>query len=220
MEEEKIQPLALIPIANRIRPEAPDTFRYFASQGVSIRVISGDNPETVSDVAQRAGIEGAEKYVDARTLETEEDILHAAENYVVFGRVTPEMKKALVLALKKLGHTVAMTGDGVNDVLAMKQSDCGIAMASGAQAASQVARLVLLDSDFSAMPGIVGEGRRVINNIQRAATLFLVKNIFSLGLRAVSVYQLALSVGAGTSERDLVPDHRRAVLLPGHGAQL
>ena len=188
LEEEKIQPLALIPIANRIRPEAPDTFRYFAAQGVSIRVISGDNPETVSDVAQRAGIEGAEKYVDARTLETEEDILHAAENYVVFGRVTPEMKKALVLALKKLGHTVAMTGDGVNDVLAMKQSDCGIAMASGAQAASQVARLVLLDSDFSAMPGIVGEGRRVINNIQRAATLFLVKNIFSLGLSLLSLF--------------------------------
>lgn len=188
LEEDKIQPLALIPIANRIRPEAPDTFRYFASQGVSIRVISGDNPETVSDVAQRAGIEGAEKYVDARTLETEEDILHAAENYVVFGRVTPEMKKALVLALKKLGHTVAMTGDGVNDVLAMKQSDCGIAMASGAQAASQVARLVLLDSDFSAMPGIVGEGRRVINNIQRAATLFLVKNIFSLGLSLLSLF--------------------------------
>lgn len=188
LEEEKIQPLALIPIANRIRPEAPDTFRYFAAQGVSIRVISGDNPETVSDVARRAGIEGAEKYVDARTLETQEDILHAAENYVVFGRVTPEMKKALVLALKKLGHTVAMTGDGVNDVLAMKQSDCGIAMASGAQAASQVARLVLLDSDFSAMPGIVGEGRRVINNIQRAATLFLVKNIFSLGLSLLSLF--------------------------------
>ena len=188
LEEERIQPLALIPIANRIRPEAPDTFRYFAAQGVSIRVISGDNPETVSDVAQRAGIEGAEKYVDARTLETQEDILHAAENYVVFGRVTPEMKKALVLALKKLGHTVAMTGDGVNDVLAMKQSDCGIAMASGAQAASQVARLVLLDSDFSAMPGIVGEGRRVINNIQRAATLFLVKNIFSLGLSLLSLF--------------------------------
>ena len=188
LEEAKLTPLVLILLTNRIRPEAPETFRYFARQGVTVKVISGDNPATVSDVALRAGIPGSERYIDAAELETEEDFLQAAERYTVFGRVTPDKKKSLILALKKLGHTVAMTGDGVNDVLAMKQSDCGIAMASGAQAASQVARLVLLDSDFSAMPGIVGEGRRVINNIQRAATLFLVKNIFSLGLSLLSIF--------------------------------
>ena len=187
LEPERIEPLALILLTNRIRPEAPDTFAYFASQGVSIRVISGDNPATVADVARRAGIENTEKYIDAGTLETEADFLRAAETYTVFGRVTPDKKKRLIQALKKKKHTVAMTGDGVNDVLAMKEADCGIAMASGAQAASQVARLVLLGSDFSAMPGILGEGRRVINNIQRAATLFLVKNIFSLGLALLSL---------------------------------
>jgi cation-transporting ATPase E len=182
-----LTPLALVLLTNRIRPEAPDTFAYFASQGVAIKVISGDNPATVSDVARRAGIAGAEKFVDANTLETEEDFLHAVEEYTVFGRVTPDKKRSLIRALKKQKHTVAMTGDGVNDVLAMKEADCGIAMASGAQAASQVARLVLLDNDFSAMPSIVGEGRRVINNIQRAATLFLVKNIFSLGLSLLTL---------------------------------
>ena len=184
---ELVTPLALIPLTNRIRPEAPETFSYFARQGVAIKVISGDNPATVSDVARRAGIENAEQYIDASILETEDDFLQAVQNYTVFGRVTPDKKKQLILALKKQKHTVAMTGDGVNDVLAMKEADCGIAMASGAQAASQVARLVLLDSDFSAMPDIVGEGRRVINNIQRAATLFLVKNIFSLGLALLSL---------------------------------
>ena len=187
LEEEKLRPLALVMLTNRVRPEAPETFAYFARQGVSVRVISGDNPQTVCDVARRAGIPGAENYVDASTLQTEEELLDAAGRCTVFGRVTPEKKRALVQALKKLGHTVAMTGDGVNDVLAMKEADCGIAMASGAQAASQVAQLVLLDSDFSAMPAIVGEGRRVINNIQRAATLFLVKNIFSLALSIITL---------------------------------
>ena len=188
LEPERLSPLALIVLASRIRPEAPETFRYFAEQGVTVKVISGDNPVTVSQVAGRAGIPNAEKYVDATTLQTKEDIAYAAENYTVFGRVTPNQKKALIRALKKAGHTVAMTGDGVNDVLAMKESDCGIAMASGAQAASQVAQLVLLESDFSAMPGIVGEGRRVINNIQRAATLFLVKNIFSLAHSIITLF--------------------------------
>ena len=182
-----LRPLALVLLTNRIRPEAPDTFAYFAQQGVSIRVISGDNPITVSEVARRAGIEGAEKWVDAGTLKTDEEIALAAEHCVVFGRVTPDKKKKLIQAMREKGHTVAMTGDGVNDVLAMKEADCSIAMASGAQAASQVAKLVLLKSDFSAMPHIVGEGRRVINNIQRAATLFLVKNIFSLGLSIITV---------------------------------
>ena len=185
---EKLQPLALVLLTSRIRENAPETFSYFAKQGVAIKVISGDNPVTVSQVAQRAGIENADAYIDATTLHTFEDILDAAERYTVFGRVTPDQKKQLVIALQKRKHTVAMTGDGVNDVLALKQADCGIAMASGSQAASQVARLVLLDSDFAAMPHIVGEGRRVINNIQRAAALFLVKNIFSLALALITLF--------------------------------
>ena len=188
LDVDDVIPLALVLLTNRIRPEAPETFRYFKEQGVSIRVISGDNPVTVSDVARRAGIEGADKFIDTTDLETEEDFRDAAENYIVFGRVTPDKKKMLIQALKAAGHAVAMTGDGVNDVLAMKEADCGIAMASGSQAAAQVGQLVLLDSDFSAMPSIVLEGRRVINNIQRAATLFLVKNIFSLGLSLISLY--------------------------------
>ena len=183
-----LEPLALVLLTNRIRPEAPETFAYFENQGVTIKVISGDNPVTVSAVAARAGIKNADRWVDAAELETEEDFRLAVQHCTVFGRVTPDKKKKLIQALKKQGRTVAMTGDGVNDVLAMKEADCGIAMASGAQAASQVAQLVLLKSDFSAMPGIVGEGRRVINNIQRAATLFLVKNIFSLGLSIISLF--------------------------------
>lgn len=181
-------PMALILLTNRIRTTAPDTFRYFQEQGVTVKVISGDNPVTASDVAQRAGIPHAELFVDTGTLQTDQEILEAAETYTVFGRVTPEMKKKLILSMKKQGHTVAMTGDGVNDVLAMKEADCGIAMASGAQAASQVAQIVLTESDFSAMPGIVGEGRRVINNIQRAAALFLVKNIMSLGVALICIF--------------------------------
>ncbi len=188
LEPGKLRPLALILLTNRIRPEAPATFAYFAQQGVAIKVISGDNPMTVSEVARRAGLKGAESYIDTTTLHSDEDLFQAAQTYTVFGRVTPDKKKKLIRALKSQGHTVAMTGDGVNDVLAMKEADCGIAMASGAQAASQVAQLVLLCSDFSAMPGIVGEGRRVINNIQRAAALFLVKNIFSLGLAIISLF--------------------------------
>ena len=182
-----VVPLALLMLTNRIRPEAPDTFRYFARQGVTVKVISGDNPRTVADVAARAAIENADHWVDAQTLETESDFLDAVGRYTVFGRVTPDKKKALVQAMKQQGHTVAMTGDGVNDVLAMRQSNCGIAVAGGAQAATQVAQLVLTDGDFSAMPRIVDEGRRVINNIQRAAALFLVKNIFSLGLALISL---------------------------------
>lgn len=180
--------IALIPVANRIRPEAPQTFRYFAEQGVAVRVISGDNPVAVSEVARQAGIEGAEKYVDASTLRTNEDIASAAERYTVFGRVTPEQKRKLVKAMQDAGHIVAMTGDGVNDVLALKDADCGIAMASGAQAASQVAQLVLTDSNFAGLPAVVAEGRRVINNIQRSASLFLVKNIFSFCLSLLTLF--------------------------------
>ena len=182
LEPGKLRPLALVVLSNKIRAAAPKTFAYFKEQGVHIKVISGDNPLTVAQVALRAGIEGAENYVDASTLETEEDIARAAAECTVFGRVTPDKKKALLRGLKAAGHTVAMTGDGVNDVLALKEADCSIAMASGAQAASQVAQLVLTESDFAAMPAIVNEGRRVINNIQRSASLFLVKNILSAGL--------------------------------------
>ena len=184
----KLAPMALIRIANKIRPEAPDTFRYFAQQGVAVKVISGDNPVTVSQVALRAGIQGAEQYVDAAALKSDADIARAVEQYTVFGRVTPSQKRKFVQALKKAGHTVAMTGDGVNDVLALKDADCGIAMASGADAACQAAHLVLLDSNFASMPQVVLEGRRVINNIQRAASLFLVKNIFSFLLSLITIF--------------------------------
>ena len=188
LDPELVEPLALVILSSRIREQAKETFAYFADQGVAIKVISGDDPRTVSQVAIRAGIENADAYVDATALETDSDYAEAVRDNVVFGRVTPDQKRKLIAALQKQGHTVAMTGDGVNDLLAMKQSDCSIAMASGAQAASQLASLVLLESDFSAMPGIVAEGRRVINNIQRAATLFLVKNIFSLFLSVISLF--------------------------------
>ena len=188
LDAEKVVPLALILLTSRIRENARETFRYFEEQGVSVRVISGDNPKTASQVALRAGIPGAERYIDTSGLEPDEDFDRAVRENTVFGRVTPEQKKRLVAALQRQKHTVAMTGDGVNDLLAMKQADCSVAMASGAQAASQLASLVLLENDFAAMPGIVAEGRRVINNIQRSATLFLVKNIFSLFLSVISLF--------------------------------
>ncbi len=188
LDADKLEFVALLPVANRIRPEAPETFRYFAEQGVAVKVISGDNPVAVSEVARQAGIEGAERYVDAATLDTDEKVAEAVRTCTVFGRVTPAQKRKFVKALQADGHTVAMTGDGVNDVLALKDADCGIAMASGAQAASQVAQLVLLESDFSGLPAVVAEGRRVINNIQRSASLFLVKNIFSFLLTFISLF--------------------------------
>ena len=183
-----VDPVALAVLANPIRPEAPDTFRYFAQQGVHVKVISGDNPETVSQVARQAGIEGAERFVDAATLRQPEDYARAVRDFTVFGRVTPDQKRKLVKALQRAGHTVAMTGDGVNDVLALKDADCGIAMASGAEAACQVAQLVLLNSNFASMPHVVEEGRRVINNIQRSAALYLVKNILSFFLSLISLF--------------------------------
>ena len=188
LDADKLEFVALLPVANRIRPEAPETFRYFAEQGVAVKVISGDNPVAVSEVARQAGIEGAERYVDAATLDTDEKVAEAVRTCTVFGRVTPAQKRKFVKALQADGHTVAMTGDGVNDVLALKDADCGIAMASGAQAASQVAQLVLLESDFSGLPAVVAEGRRVINNIQRSASLFLVKNIFSFLLTFIALF--------------------------------
>ena len=147
----------------------------------------GEDTRAVSQVASQAGIAGADRWVDAASLTDDAALEEAARQYAVFGRVTPEQKRKLVHALQTQGRTVAMTGDGVNDVLALKDADCGIAMASGAQAASQVAQLVLLDSDFAALPSVVGEGRRVINNIQRSASLFLVKNIFSLLLSVAAL---------------------------------
>lgn len=188
LDAEKVEPMALALLTGKLRPNAKETFAYFAQQGVTVKVISGDNPATVSMIAQQAGIPDSDRYVDASTLETPEQLREAALKYTVFGRVTPQQKKGLIEALQKKKHTVAMTGDGVNDLLAMKQADCAVAMASGAEAASQLASLVLLDSDFSAMPGVVNEGRRVINNIQRAAALFLVKNIFSLFLSVISLF--------------------------------
>ena len=181
-------PIALILLSNKIRAEAPETFGYFASQGVAVKVISGDNARTVSEVAKRAGIENADRFVDARTLTTEEAIRDAAGKYTVFGRVTPAQKRSLVQALKADGHTVAMTGDGVNDVLALKEADCSIAMASGSDVACQVSHIVLLDSNFASMPSVVAEGRRVINNIERSASLYLVKNIFSFCLAFFTLF--------------------------------
>ncbi len=183
----KVTPLGLIFLSNPIRKEAPDTFRYFANQGVDIKVISGDNPITVSQVALKAGIANAENYIDASTLHTEEEIEDAILRYTVFGRVTPNQKRQFVQALKKAGRTVAMTGDGVNDVLALKDADCSVAMASGSDAAAQASQLVLLESNFACMPSVVMEGRRVVNNIERSASLFLVKNIFSFLLSLFSV---------------------------------
>lgn len=184
---EKVLPQGYILLANPIRKEAPETFAYFAEQGVEVKVISGDNPMTVSEVAKEAGIENAEEYIDATTLTTDEDVERAVAKYTVFGRVTPAQKRQFVQALKKQGKTVAMTGDGVNDVLALKDADCSVAMASGSDAAAQASQVVLLESDFSCMPSVVLEGRRVVNNIQRSATLFLVKNIFSFLLSLFSV---------------------------------
>ena len=171
--------LALITLMNPVRENAPETFSFFAKQGVNIKVISGDNALTVSEVARQAGIANAGKFIDASNLKTKEDYEKAVDEYTVFGRVLPEQKRKLVKALQDKGHTVAMTGDGVNDVLALKDADCSIAMASGSDAAVSAAQLVLVESDFSKMPRVVQEGRRVVNNLQRSGSLFIVKNIFS-----------------------------------------
>lgn len=178
--EGEVTPLGFVCLRDQIRSTAAQTIAYFKEQGVKLKVISGDDPHTVSGIAQKVGIEGADRFVDATTLKTDQDIASAIKNYNVFGRVRPEQKKAFVLALQAEGHTVAMTGDGVNDVLALKASDCSVAMASGSDAARNVAQLVLVDNDFASMPAVVAEGRRSINNLQRSASLFLVKTLLSI----------------------------------------
>ncbi|MBQ1528194.1 HAD-IC family P-type ATPase [Candidatus Saccharibacteria bacterium] len=180
-----IQPLALIILENPVRKTAPETFKYFREQGVAIKVISGDNAMAVAEVARQAGIKG--NYIDASTLKSDEEIADAVEKYTVFGRVTPEQKRKFVKALQAKNHRVAMTGDGVNDVLALKDADCSVAMASGSDAAVQTAQLVLLESDFAKMPAVVREGRRVVNNLERSGSLFIVKNVFSFLAAALTL---------------------------------
>ena len=185
---ENLEPVALLLLTDVIREEAPDTLRFFDSQEVDLKVISGDDPVTVSAIAKRAGLQNAENYVDATTLETEEQLEEAVAKYSVFGRVTPQQKKEMVQALQKQGHTVAMTGDGVNDVLALKEADCSIAMAQGSDAAKNIANVVLLDSNFASMPHIVNQGRRVVNNIRTAASMFLIKTMFSVMLSLLTIF--------------------------------
>ncbi|MBD5558821.1 MAG: cation-translocating P-type ATPase [Clostridia bacterium] len=186
---DSLEPLAFILVSDKIRPDAEATMKYFYNQGVDLKVISGDSEATVQQVARKVGIHGADRAIDATTLKTEDDIRKAVRKYNIFGRVTPEQKKQMVQALEKEGHTVAMTGDGVNDVQALREADCSVAMASGSQAAKNISTLVLLDSDFAHMPEVVAEGRKVVNNIQRVATLFVTKIIYAI-LVAVSSMML------------------------------
>lgn len=187
IEDDKSTPLVFISLENEVRENSREIFNYFAEQGVDIKVISGDNPMTVSTVAQKAGIKHSEFYIDATTLSSKEDIFHAVKRYTVFGRVKPEQKKQIVEALQEQKLKVAMTGDGINDILAMKEADCSIAMGTGSDAAREASQVVLMDSDFSHLKEIVAEGRRDINNITRSSTLFLYKNMFSLFLAVFSI---------------------------------
>ena len=180
--------LALAAVADEVRPSAPETLAFFREQGVRLNVISGDDPRTVSAIAAEAGVPDAGSWVDATTLRTPADVEDAAARYRVFGRVTPQQKRDLVRALQRQGHTVAMTGDGVNDVLALREADCSVAMASGSDAARAVAEIVLVDNDFASMPHVVDEGRRSINNLQRSASLFLVKTVFSMVVGLLCVF--------------------------------
>ncbi|WP_390407699.1 HAD-IC family P-type ATPase [Lacticaseibacillus jixiensis] len=205
------QLLGLIFIADEVRPTAETTFKFFANQGVTMKVISGDNPLTVARVAQNAGLAGTDHYIDMSTVGPTADYHDLANANTVFGRVTPAQKKALIQAMQAAGHTVAMTGDGVNDVLALRQSDCAIAMASGAEAASSIADFVLLDSNFDALNGVLNEGRRVINNIERVASMFLVKTIFSVILTAIFVF---LPLDYPITPINLTPVSAIAVAIP------
>lgn len=183
-----LEPMGLFLITDVIREEAPDTLAFFDSQGVDLKVISGDDPVTVSAIAKKAGLKNANHYIDATTIKTSEEMQRAVAECSVFGRVTPQQKKQMVQALQSQKHTVAMTGDGVNDVLALKEADCSIAMAAGSDAAKNIANVVLLDSNFGAMPHIVNQGRRVVNNIRSAASMFLIKTIFSVLLSLITIF--------------------------------
>jgi cation-transporting ATPase E len=180
--------MALVMLEDVVRPDAAETLKFFADQGVTMKVISGDNNITVGAVARRAGMAGWEQTIDASTMPAagSEEFVDAVERSTVFGRVTPHQKRSMVGALQSRGHIVAMTGDGVNDVLALKDANCGVAMASGSEATRGVAQLVLMDSNFSAMPSVVSEGRRVINNIERVASLFLAKTVYSVVLSVLT----------------------------------
>lgn len=223
----KPEPIGFICVRDQIRETAAQTIKYFADEGVDLKVISGDDPRTVSGIAKKAGVKGAENFVDATTLKTDADIEDAINKYSVFGRVKPEQKKAFVVALQKFGHTVAMTGDGVNDVLSLKQADCSVAMASGSSAARNVAHLVLINNDFASMTQVVAEGRRSINNLQRSASLFLVKTLLSMGLAAIFLFMSwsypfqpiqmtlisAFTIGVPSFVLALEPNHDR---IKGH----
>ncbi len=220
-------PLAFVSIKDQIRTSASQTIKYFIDQGVTIKVISGDDPRTVAGIAQQVGVPNSDKYIDATTLKTDEDIAEAIEENAIFGRVKPEQKKAFVAQLQMKGHTTAMTGDGVNDTLALKQADCSVAMAAGSDAARNVAQLVLVDNDFASMPKVVAEGRRSINNLQRSASLFFVKTLFSIFLGIIFIllpwqypYQpiqmtliSAFTIGIPSFVLALEPNHNR---IKGH----
>lgn len=171
--------VGLVFITDKIRKEAKATLNFFKNQGVDIKIISGDNPITVSNVARKAGVDHYEKYIDVSTVQNS-DLPKIVDEYTVFGRVNPDQKQTLVKALKTKGHTVAMTGDGVNDVLALRESDCSIAMVAGSDAAKNISQIVLLDNNFASLPYIVAEGRRSVNNLERSASLYIVKTIYSL----------------------------------------
>ncbi|HZA19311.1 MAG TPA: HAD-IC family P-type ATPase, partial [Actinomycetota bacterium] len=196
----EVVPQALVTLEDRIRPDAPETLRYFSDESVTIKIISGDHPRTVAAVAARAEVPHHDKWVDARDLPEDPDALASAlDENAVFGRVVPHQKRAMVDALQRRGHVVAMTGDGVNDVLALKDADIGIAMGSGSSASRGAAQLVLLDDSFASIPPAVGEGRRVINNIERVANLFLTKTVYSM--------LLALAIGVAGLPFPFVPRH-------------
>ncbi len=184
---EKVKPVAVIAIEDNVKEDAIETIKYFKENDVDVRVISGDNPVTVSEVAKRVGINNADKYISLQNM-SDEEIMNVATDYTVFGRVNPAQKKLLVKLFKSKGRTVAMTGDGINDILALKEADCSIAMANGSEATRNVAQLVLLDSNFGSMPSVVGEGRRVVNNIQRASSLFLTKTLYTFVLQLVLIF--------------------------------
>jgi cation-transporting ATPase E len=195
-----LEPAAVVALEDTLRADAAETFAYFTAQGVTIKVISGDNPATVAAVAARAGIPGAASAVDARSLPEDPVLLgEALDAHTVFGRVTPQQKRAMVKALQARGHTVAMTGDGVNDVLALKDADIGVAMGSGSSASRAVAQLVLLDNRFATMPRAVDEGRRVINNLERVANLFLCKTVYA--------FVIAVFTGVLTLPYPFLPRH-------------